>query len=66
VAQVTGAGPADVLFVGPNVVPKTSSGKVQRRKTRAAYLDGSLKLEARTPKPAAEPAFAEEAAAGAE
>jgi len=52
VAQVTGAAPADVLFVSPNVVPKTSSGKVQRRKTRAAYLDGSLFRDARTPKTA--------------
>jgi amino acid adenylation domain-containing protein/non-ribosomal peptide synthase protein (TIGR01720 family) len=32
----------DLLLVREGAVPKTSSGKVQRRACRAAYLDGSL------------------------
>ncbi len=32
----------DVLVVKPGGLPKTSSGKLQRRKTRTQYLDGSL------------------------
>jgi polyketide synthase 12 len=30
----------DVVLVGPNAVLKTSSGKLQRGATRAAYLRG--------------------------
>jgi fatty-acyl-CoA synthase len=33
---------ADVLFLEAGALPKTSSGKLQRRKTRAQYLDGTL------------------------
>ena len=33
---------ADVLFLEPGALPKTSSGKLQRRKTRAQYLEGTL------------------------
>ncbi|MFF7972346.1 AMP-binding protein [Streptomyces sp. NPDC007905] len=32
----------DVVLVRPGTIPKTSSGKIQRRATRAAYLDGTL------------------------
>ncbi|MGW7382418.1 fatty acyl-AMP ligase [Streptomyces sp. NPDC054794] len=32
----------DVVLVHPGTIPKTSSGKIQRRATRAAYLDGIL------------------------
>ncbi|WP_367325380.1 fatty acyl-AMP ligase [Streptomyces sp. HUAS ZL42] len=32
----------DVVLVHPGTIPKTSSGKIQRRATRAAYLDGAL------------------------
>ena len=32
----------DVVLVPAGALPKTSSGKLQRRKTRAAYIDGSL------------------------
>ncbi|MEU5248054.1 fatty acyl-AMP ligase [Streptomyces asoensis] len=32
----------DVVLVRPGTVPKTSSGKIQRRASRAAYLDGAL------------------------
>jgi fatty-acyl-CoA synthase len=35
----------DVVIVGPGALPKTSSGKLQRRKTRAQYRDGSLGAE---------------------
>ncbi|GGJ30285.1 fatty acyl-AMP ligase [Streptomyces brasiliensis] len=31
-----------VVLVHPGTIPKTSSGKIQRRATRAAYLDGTL------------------------
>jgi len=33
---------ADVAFVAPGALPKTSSGKLQRRKTRDLYLAGKL------------------------
>ncbi len=33
---------ADVALVPPGTLPKTSSGKLQRRKTREQYLNGSL------------------------
>ncbi len=32
----------DVVSLGPGVLPKTSSGKLQRRKTRELYEDGAL------------------------
>ncbi|MET8411523.1 fatty acyl-AMP ligase [Streptomyces sp. NPDC005195] len=32
----------DVVLVRPGTIPKTSSGKIQRRATRTAYLDGTL------------------------
>jgi acyl-CoA synthetase (AMP-forming)/AMP-acid ligase II len=32
----------DVVLVHPGTIPKTSSGKIQRRASRAAYLDGTL------------------------
>src|SRR5262249_7961938 len=47
VAAVTGMSPADIVFVPRNTLPKTSSGKVQRRRTRALYIDRSLHREAR-------------------
>ena len=36
---------ADVRLVAPGTLPKTSSGKLQRRKTRQQYLDGTLGKE---------------------
>ncbi|MFL5446598.1 MAG: hypothetical protein ACJ78W_18930, partial [Myxococcales bacterium] len=33
---------ADVAFIAPGALPKTSSGKLQRRKTRELYLLGKL------------------------
>jgi acyl-CoA synthetase (AMP-forming)/AMP-acid ligase II len=32
----------DVVLVAPGAVPKTSSGKIQRNASRAAYLDGAM------------------------
>ncbi|MET9831162.1 fatty acyl-AMP ligase [Streptomyces sp. NPDC006385] len=32
----------DVVLVRPGTIPKTSSGKIQRHASRAAYLDGTL------------------------
>jgi fatty-acyl-CoA synthase len=37
--------PGDVKLVARGQLPKTSSGKLQRRKTREQYLDGSLGVE---------------------
>lgn len=36
---------ADIVLVGRGQLPKTSSGKLQRAKTKAQYLDGSLGSE---------------------
>lgn len=42
VQRETGLRVADVLFLAPGGLPKTSSGKLQRRKTREQYLAGEL------------------------
>lgn len=42
VAEVVGLKPDVVLLVPPGTVPKTSSGKIQRRKCREAYLARAL------------------------
>lgn len=34
----------EVVLVRPGTIPKTSSGKIQRRASRTAYLDGTLSL----------------------
>ncbi|MGW3818686.1 fatty acyl-AMP ligase [Streptomyces sp. NPDC005046] len=34
----------DVVLVHPGTIPKTSSGKIQRRASRTAYLEGTLSL----------------------
>jgi fatty-acyl-CoA synthase len=39
---------ADVALVSPGALPKTSSGKLQRRKTREQYLRGTLGKEGRS------------------
>ncbi|MFP2901435.1 AMP-binding protein, partial [Corallococcus sp. 4LFB] len=39
--------PHAVLLVEPGSVPKTSSGKIQRRACRESFLDGSLRVVAR-------------------
>ncbi|MHB8767078.1 MAG: fatty acyl-AMP ligase, partial [Deferrisomatales bacterium] len=42
VADLTGCRPDRVVLVPPRTLPKTSSGKIQRYRARAWYLDGSL------------------------
>ncbi|MFJ3307064.1 fatty acyl-AMP ligase [Streptomyces sp. NPDC086549] len=42
IGEAHGLSVRDVVLVHPGTIPKTSSGKIQRRATRAAYLDGSL------------------------
>ncbi|MGV9989264.1 fatty acyl-AMP ligase [Streptomyces sp. NPDC003374] len=41
-AEAHGLAVRDVVLVHPGTIPKTSSGKIQRRATRAAYLHGTL------------------------
>lgn len=38
----SGLATRDVVLLGQHLLPKTSSGKLQRRKTRAMYLNGEL------------------------
>ncbi|MCB9665586.1 MAG: fatty acyl-AMP ligase [Alphaproteobacteria bacterium] len=45
VRKELGSPPADVVCVSPGSLPKTSSGKLQRRKTRSQYLTGQLASE---------------------
>ncbi|MFN3429758.1 MAG: hypothetical protein ACK46X_07375, partial [Candidatus Sericytochromatia bacterium] len=42
VAEAVGLKPDTVLLVAPGTIPKTSSGKLQRRKCREAYLARAL------------------------
>ena len=42
VRKELGVPPADVVCLSPGNLPKTSSGKLQRRKTRSQYLTGEL------------------------
>ncbi|MFJ8632269.1 fatty acyl-AMP ligase [Streptomyces sp. NPDC093568] len=42
IGEAHGLSVRDVVLVRPGTIPKTSSGKIQRRATRAAYLDGTL------------------------
>jgi fatty-acyl-CoA synthase len=42
--EVCGVPPRDVMLVEPSTLPKTSSGKLQRAKCRAEYLDEELSL----------------------
>ncbi|MEU6091910.1 fatty acyl-AMP ligase [Streptomyces sp. NPDC047085] len=42
VGEAHGLSLRDVVLVQPGTIPKTSSGKIQRRATRTAYLDGTL------------------------
>ncbi len=45
VRQDIGLGIHDICFLEPGALPKTSSGKLQRSQTRAAYLAGTLGKE---------------------
>ncbi|MFD2122342.1 condensation domain-containing protein [Streptomyces cirratus] len=41
---------AEVVFVYPGSIPKTSSGKIRRAETRTRYLAGGLRVVSGTPK----------------
>ncbi len=42
--EVSGLPPRDIMLVQPGTLPKTSSGKLQRSKCKAEYLDEELDL----------------------
>lgn len=42
VGDAHGLAVRDVVLVQPGTIPKTSSGKIQRRASRTAYVDGTL------------------------
>ncbi|MBX9399319.1 fatty acyl-AMP ligase [Streptomyces sp. TRM72054] len=44
IGEAHGLSVRDVVLVHPSTIPKTSSGKIQRRASRAAYLAGTLSL----------------------
>ncbi|MCZ0991128.1 AMP-binding protein [Streptomyces diastatochromogenes] len=44
VGEAHGLSLRDVVLVQPGTIPKTSSGKIQRRATLTAYLDGTLSV----------------------
>ncbi|MFF4040068.1 fatty acyl-AMP ligase [Streptomyces sp. NPDC001816] len=44
VGEAHGLSLRDIVLVQPGTIPKTSSGKIQRRATRTAYLDGTLSV----------------------
>ncbi len=45
VREEIGVAPVDIVCLEPGSLPKTSSGKLQRRKTRTQYLTGELGAE---------------------
>ena len=46
-ATTIGIVPDEVVLIAAHSIPRTSSGKIQRRACRAAYLDGSLEVVGR-------------------
>ncbi|BAC69263.1 peptide synthetase [Streptomyces avermitilis] len=44
IGEAHGLSVRDVVLVHPGTIPKTSSGKIQRRASRTAYLDGTLSV----------------------
>lgn len=42
IREAVGVTPADIVLVEPRTLPKTSSGKLQRSRCRAAYMSGEL------------------------
>ncbi|MFI2435996.1 fatty acyl-AMP ligase [Streptomyces sp. NPDC018693] len=42
IGEAHGLSVHDVVLIRPGTLPKTSSGKIRRRASRAAYLDGTL------------------------
>jgi len=48
VTSECGVAPVEIVLVQPGSIPKTSSGKIRRSECRRGYLDGSLRIVART------------------
>lgn len=46
-ANAIGIVPDEIVLIAAHSIPRTSSGKIQRRACRAAYLDGSLEVVGR-------------------
>ena len=46
-AGTTGVVPDEIVLIRQNTIPRTSSGKIQRRACRVAYLSGSLEVVGR-------------------
>jgi 8-amino-7-oxononanoate synthase len=46
-AGTIGVVPDEIVLLRQNTIPRTSSGKIQRRACRVAYLDGSLEIVGR-------------------
>ncbi|MDW6064737.1 fatty acyl-AMP ligase [Streptomyces sp. FXJ1.4098] len=44
IGEAHGLSVRDVVLVSPGTIPKTSSGKIQRRASRTAYLEGTLSV----------------------
>jgi 8-amino-7-oxononanoate synthase len=52
-ASAVGIVPDEIVLIRQNTIPKTSSGKIQRRACRAAFLEGSLDVVGRWQAPRA-------------
>ncbi|MEO7359695.1 MAG: aminotransferase class I/II-fold pyridoxal phosphate-dependent enzyme, partial [Gemmatimonadaceae bacterium] len=46
-ANAIGIVPEEIVLIAAHTIPRTSSGKIQRRACRQAYLDGSLEVVGR-------------------
>ena len=46
-AATVGVVPEEIVLIRQNTIPRTSSGKIQRRACRVAYLSGSLEIVGR-------------------
>ncbi len=46
-AGTVGIVPDEIVLIRQNTIPRTSSGKIQRRACRVAYLDGSVEIVGR-------------------
>ncbi len=60
-AGTVGIVPDEIVLIRPRTIPRTSSGKIQRRECRAAFANGSLDIVARWRAPGSDVAPAAEA-----
>jgi 8-amino-7-oxononanoate synthase len=60
-AATVGIVPDEIVLIRPRTIPRTSSGKIQRRECRAAFANGSLDVIARWRAPGSDAAPAAEA-----